>query len=86
MSIFNHLNSGVCYIFFSETRKFINPPSFFLKQQLEVEVAKLDPKLQGKTEKLSELLELEKFSEELGSVTMLKSVQMNMELQDRENQ
>ncbi|KAK3160339.1 hypothetical protein QOZ80_1BG0058240 [Eleusine coracana subsp. coracana] len=49
---------------------------------LELEVTDLDAEIRIKMEKLGEILDSEKFSEELGAVTVWKSIQTNMELQD----
>jgi hypothetical protein len=42
----------------------------------------LDAEIQIKMEKLGEMLDREKFTEELASVTVWKSIQTNMELQE----
>ncbi|KAL6627438.1 hypothetical protein ACP70R_031164 [Stipagrostis hirtigluma subsp. patula] len=47
---------------------------------LELEAAKLDAEIFSKTEKLGEMLECEKFSEELGSLAVWKSIEANIEL------
>ncbi|TVU21919.1 hypothetical protein EJB05_31590 [Eragrostis curvula] len=52
------------------------------KLRLELEVAKLDAEIEIRMERLGDMLESEKFSEELSSLTVWKSVQANMELQD----
>jgi hypothetical protein len=51
------------------------PLSCFLwRQYLELEVAELNAEIQIEVEKLGEMLDREKFSEELGSVAVWKFV------------
>ncbi|TVU21925.1 hypothetical protein EJB05_31596, partial [Eragrostis curvula] len=51
-------------------------------KKLEMEVAKLDAEIEIKMDKLREMLESEMFLEELGSATVWKSFEANIELQD----